>query len=99
MSRFLVSDGGSASRIWMQIVPDVLQQPLQRLTGHQGSCIGAAWTAAIGAGLADDWNGVSHLVDYGELIQPNPAHAAVYAEGYRTYRDLYARLAPRGAAA
>ena len=48
--RFIVSDGGSASRVWMQIVADVLQQPLQRLAGHPGSCVGAAWTAAIGAG-------------------------------------------------
>ena len=53
--RFIVSDGGSASRVWMQIVADVLQRPLQRLAGHPGSCVGAAWTAAIGVGLASDW--------------------------------------------
>ena len=48
--RFIVSDGGSTSRVWMQIVADVLQQPVQRLAGHPGSCVGAAWTAAIGVG-------------------------------------------------
>jgi len=90
--RFLVSDGGSASRVWMQIVSDVLQQPLQRLSGHQGSCIGAAWTAAVGAGLTDDWSGVSRLVHLQDIIEPNPAHAATYTEGYKTYRDLYVRL-------
>ena len=92
--RFLVSDGGAASRVWMQIVADVLQQPLQALSGHLGSCIGAAWTAAVGTGCTDDWSGASRLVRFDERIQPNPAHAAVYAEGYRTYRDLYTRLAP-----
>lgn len=94
--RFLVSDGGSASRVWMQIVADVLQQPLQALSGHLGSCIGAAWTAAIGTGCTDDWGGASRLVRFDDLIQPNPAHAAVYAEGYRTYRDLYTRPANSG---
>lgn len=92
-SRFLVSDGGSASRVWMQIVSDVLQQPLQGLSGHLGSCIGAAWTAAVGTGCTADWGGAARLVGFDELIRPDPAKAAVYADGYRTYRDLYVRLA------
>ena len=92
---YFVSDGGSASRVWMQIVADMLQVPLQCLTGHPGSCLGIAWTAAIGAGLADDWLGVSKFIGIGERLIPNPDNAAVYAEGYRTYRDLYTRLRPR----
>ncbi|MCW6506933.1 FGGY-family carbohydrate kinase [Lichenifustis flavocetrariae] len=92
-TRFLVSDGGSASRVWMQIVADVLQQPLQTLSGHLGSCIGAAWTAAVGTGCTDDWSGAAKLVREGELIQPDPAGAAVYAAGFLTYRNLYQRLA------
>ena len=87
--RFIVSDGGSASRVWMQIVADVLQRPLQRLEGHAGSCVGVAWTAAIGAGLAPDWSGVSAFVTPGERIPPRPEFAAVYREGYRRYRALY----------
>jgi xylulokinase len=80
----------------MQIVADVLQRPLQRLTGHPGSCLGVAWTAAIGAGLTKDWSGVSAFVGRGELIEPDARNAAVYDEGYRTYRELYRPgLAPR----
>ena len=93
---YLVSDGGSNSRVWMQIVADVLQQPLQRLTGHPGSCLGAAWTAAIGAGLTDDWSGVARFVSLGDRIEPNPAHALHYAESYRTFRDLYRRITAAG---
>jgi xylulokinase len=87
--RYLVSDGGSNSRVWMQIVADVLQRPLQRLTGHPGSCLGAAWTAAIGAGLTDDWSAVSRFVGMGERIEPDAANAAIYDAGYRNFRDLY----------
>jgi len=94
-TRFFVSDGGSASGIWMQIVGDVLRQPLQALGGHLGSCIGAAWTAAIGTGCTEDWSGAARLVRLDHVVRPDPAHAAVYAEGYRTYRDLYRRLATR----
>jgi xylulokinase len=95
--RFIVSDGGSASRVWMQIVADVLQRPVQRLAGHPGSCVGAAWTAAIGAGLASDWSAISTFVRPAERIEPRPAAAEPYRRGYRRYREVYRRLAGRGA--
>ena len=66
---------------------------MQCLIGHPGSCLGIAWTAAIGAGLADDWLGVSLFVGMGEVFLPNAANAAVYGEGYLRYRELYAAVA------
>jgi xylulokinase len=92
--RLLVSDGGSRSTVWMQIVADIIQLPLQRLDGHPGSCLGAAWVAAIGAGATDDWAGASRLVRQGAVMTPNPEHAAPYARGYKQFRALYDRLAP-----
>jgi xylulokinase len=86
--RFLVSDGGASSLLWMQIVADVLQAPVQRLDGHPGSCLGAAWTAAIGAGLTADWGGIANFVRHRDRIEPDPANASVYTEGYRAYRAL-----------
>jgi xylulokinase len=95
--RFFVSDGGSQSQIWMQIIADVLQAPVQRLKGHAGSSVGAAWTAAIGTGLTDDWAGITHFVTFADRLEPDPANAAVYEAGYRRYRELYLRLyEPRG---
>lgn len=91
-ARYLASDGGSNSLVWMQIVADVLQAPVQRLAGHPGSCIGAAWAAAIGVGLTGDWAGIARFVSYADRVEPNPAHAAAYATGYRRYRDLYAKV-------
>ena len=93
--RFIVSDGGSMSRVWMQIVADVLQQPLTRLAGHPGSCVGAAWTAAIGAGLASDWSAISAFVRPADRIEPRPQVASTYRGGYRRYREIYRRLADR----
>jgi len=68
---------------------------VQPLTGHPGSCIGAAWTAAIGAGLTGDWSGVSRFVRYADRIEPRVGNAAVYQETYLRYRDLYRRLKDR----
>jgi xylulokinase len=91
--RFIVSDGGAASLVWMQIVADVLQQPLQRLSGHPGSCLGVAWTAAIGVGLEQDWAAIDRFVAGADRVLPNPALAEVYDQGYQNFRDLYRRLA------
>lgn len=94
-TRFIASDGGASSRLWMQICSDVLQQPIQLLLGHPGSCLGAAWVAAIGAELTNDWNGVSRFVTYGDLVTPDQAHAGVYNQGYARFRNTYARLAAK----
>jgi xylulokinase len=90
--RYLASDGGAASRVWMQIVADILQAPVERLTRHPGSCLGVAWAAAMGIGLADDWLGVTRFAGRGETIRPDPAKAHVYQAGYNSYRDLYRRV-------
>ena len=91
--RYLASDGGANSQLWMQIVADILQSPVQLLTGHPGSCLGAAWMAAIGAGLSDDWSGAGAFAKHGRLVQPDPANAAVYDDGYAQFRETYTRLA------
>lgn len=95
--RFLASDGGSQSALWMQIVADVIGARVETLAGHPGSCLGAAWTAAIGAGLVTDWNGLQVFVSPGRSFAPDSATGAVYRRGYGRYRDLYRRLAERPA--
>jgi xylulokinase len=92
--RLLASDGGAQSEIWMQIAADITQLPIQLLQNHPGSCLGAAWVAAMGTGAATDWEGAARLVHYGPNLTPNSANAAAYATGYRQFRALYRRLAP-----
>ncbi|MGH7119362.1 MAG: FGGY-family carbohydrate kinase [Acetobacteraceae bacterium] len=90
---FVACDGGASSRVWMQIVADVLQRPVQLLTGHPGSSLGVAWAAAIGCGLEQDWAKVGKLVGQGDRLQPAADHAAAYRRGYAEFRRLYQRLA------
>lgn len=90
--RFLASDGGSQSDLWMQIVADVIGAPVETLQGHPGSCLGAAWTAAVGVGLAD-WPGVDRFVSAGKRFEPDETRHRIYARGYDRYRVIYQRLA------
>lgn len=92
-TRFLASDGGAQSELWMQIVADILQEPVQLLTGHPGSSLGAAWMAAIGAGFSDDWDGPQAFVGYGRRIEPDRTNADLYDSGYRRFRETYQALA------
>jgi xylulokinase len=87
--RFTASDGGAASAVWMQIVADVLQRPLRRLAGHPGSCLGAAWAAAMATGAARAWSGATGFVKDRDRIEPNPRQADAYRRGYEIYRALY----------
>lgn len=86
---YFASDGGSKSTLWMQIVADVLQKPVQRLNGHPGSCLGAAWTAVMGTGLAKDWPAISAFVSPADRLEPNPANAQLYSQAYAAFRELY----------
>jgi xylulokinase len=93
-TRFFASDGGTNSRLWMQIMADVLGQPVQLLDNHHGSSLGAAFVAAIGTGLVSDWSEVRLLSPPGARITPDADNHTVYAAGYGQYRDLYERLKP-----
>ena len=53
----------------------------------------AAWMAVLGAGMSDDWSGVTAFVSYGDRVEPNPATAELYDEGYRRFRESYEALA------
>jgi xylulokinase len=89
--RLYASDGGSRSDVWMQIVADVCGAPVTTLADAYGSSVGAAWVAAVGAGLAQ-WSDVAKARRLGKTFAPDtaPAMDAVNAD----YRALYVALRP-----
>jgi xylulokinase len=92
--RFLASDGGTQSLVWMQIVADVLGADLQLLDNPHGSCVGAAWVAAVASGSGVAWAVVARLVRRGAAIRPDQANRDTYDRGYAAYRALYEALKP-----
>ncbi len=92
-TRLIASDGGSRSRIWMQIVADICGQPVHVLSDAFGSSIGAAWVAAAGSGIAA-WDDVATSVRIGTVLQPSPEGIAAGNRIYSDYRELYASVKP-----
>jgi xylulokinase len=88
------SGGGTASRLWLQILADVLGAEIATVNTAEGAAYGAAALAAVGAGwhprvedAAVAW------VNATPAATPGP-DAATYAEDHQVYRGLYPALAP-----
>lgn len=94
LSRYVASDGGSRSQVWMQITADVIGAPVSVLDNAHGSAVGAAFVAAMGVGLARDWSEVSVLSNLGRTVQPDPVAHREYDRAYARYRELYRVLSP-----
>lgn len=87
-----VTNGGSRSRIWKQILADAIGVPLWPVLDHPGSSLGAAMTAAVGAGLVSDWTDATSHVTVAEPVVPNPDLLDRYQDGYQVYRNASAAL-------
>lgn len=93
--RTIAVGGGTASRLWLQIVSDVTgltQEIPDRLIG---AAYGDAYLAAAALGLQDQacsrnepW---VHTVD---RIEPNLSHAKMYSGRYGLYRELFTATRP-----
>ncbi len=95
-TRLIVTGGGSRSRLWMQVLADVLDRPLEISAEPETTALGAAMLGAVAAGLhLDLGSAVSGMSRSSEvLFEPDPAGADVYAQLWTVYRGLYAALQP-----
>ncbi len=89
-----VTNGGSRSELWRQILATILGTPLTSVVGHPGAALGAAFAAAVGTGQAPGWSAVEHLVTYGDVIEPQAKDQERYNQAYRLYREAATSLAP-----
>ena len=83
-----VTNGGSRSTTWKQIVADVVGLPLVPVLDHPGASLGAALAAGIALGEIDSWAAAFETVHYGEPIDFDPQLHELYNDRYRLWRDL-----------
>lgn len=85
-----VFGGGSGSRLWCQILADVLAMPVVLPRTGECSNVGAAICAGLALGL---FSGDAELAEFigGPRLKfmPDTAHAGTYEEGYRRFCSLY----------
>ena len=83
-----VTNGGSKSKLWREILSDVLNQNLTSIINHPGASFGAAVMAGLGIGLITNWRYVEGFLEQGEMIEPNIDNVQLYLDRYQQYRSL-----------
>jgi xylulokinase len=87
--RLVAVGGGTAQRVWTQIVSDVTGLPQDLPTVTVGAAYGDARIAADALGIdTTTWNPIT------QRLSPSPDVAELYASLYEMYRSTYAALAP-----
>jgi xylulokinase len=87
--------GGSQSRLWRQILADVYNLPLLRLSlSAEATALGAAIAGGIGVGLYPDYSVVHDLIPASQAEKPNPATRPRYEALYQLFKESYVALEP-----
>ena len=86
--------GFARSALWRQMLADALGMPIGFAAGHEGSAFGAALLGMEALGLVDGIDRAAQLVDIDDVVEPDSAAAAVYADLRPTFASLYEALLP-----
>lgn len=87
-----VTNGGSRSSLWKQILADVLRTPLHPVIDHPGAALGAALAAGVGTSRVSAWQDGAALARLGPAVIPAADVADDYEEGYAVFRALQTGL-------
>ncbi|MGY6499065.1 MAG: FGGY-family carbohydrate kinase, partial [Microcella sp.] len=94
LTRAMVTNGGSKSKLWKQIHADVLGTDLHPIVDHPGASFGAAVIGAIGVGLLDEWTDVDRYISLGPTVHPDESAVSTYHTAFREWRQLGTALEP-----
>ena len=85
ISEVRIAEGGSRVERWCQIIADVLQRPVLRLSYLDTSSLGAALMAQAAVTGVELRRLTAKLSAGGKLFEPDPATANAYDKAYRSY--------------
>jgi xylulokinase len=77
-----VTNGGSKSILWKEIIADVLQIDVISIPSHPGASFGAAICAGVGSGILNEWKVGLNLLEQGQTIAHDPKKQQLYNTRY-----------------
>lgn len=94
VNHYVMVGGGSKSRVWPQIIADILNTPIS-LVNNGNSTYGIALAAATATGFYDDiTETIDKCVKYDKTIYPNKDRARYYKSNFDKYHKIKVALTP-----
>lgn len=85
-----VNGGGAKSRLWCEIIADVLNVNVIKLNTNEGPAYGAAILAAVGSGLFNSVEAACNsFIKITESIEPSKIHVEQYNQKYEKFKLIY----------
>jgi ribulokinase len=88
----VMNEGGAVSRLWRQIITDVLNIPTVLLKRRTGAPYGDGILAGVATGYFKNFGVVRDWVEYTEPIEPDSVNNARYMQYFDIYQQLYPSL-------
>jgi xylulokinase len=85
----ILSEGGAQSRLWRQIISDMLRVPVVYMKDLKGAPVGNALNAGIGVGVFKDYSVVKNWLKVSDSHEPNEETAQRYDSYYELFRNVY----------
>lgn len=92
---FSAIGGGSLSPVWMQMLADIFNAPINvpQATKHTGA-IGTAYCALVGLHICKDFAEVAQKVSIAHRYEPIPENVATYKKVYERFEKLFHVVQP-----
>ena len=84
-----ISEGGAKSRLWRQIICDMLALSSVYVLNSNGAPFGSAILAGVGNGIFKDFSIVKSWIRTIEKIEPIPANVQIYDQYLKIFINLY----------
>ena len=87
-----MSGGAARSDVWVQMIADVFQLPVEVPEGSELGALGAAICGSVAAGCHQDYLAAcGAMVHFSRRFEPQAARAAHYAGNYARYQTIPGR--------
>ncbi|MDR3515304.1 MAG: carbohydrate kinase [Azospirillaceae bacterium] len=84
-----LTGGPARSKVWMQMVADISEMPVEVLHVKESGCLGASIAAAVGSGLYATFpQAMEAMCPVGSRVEPDVRAAPYYRRKYAAYRRL-----------
>jgi len=90
INRVIATGGGAKSKIWRQIVSDIINKPQEYI--ESDTSLADAFLAGYGIGKFKKLSEIKNWINVSDITHPNINNSLLYDKYYKTYLDVESRF-------